>query len=81
VLSVTRVKENPERPRCKSYEYDVTRPKMWQFFETVYEETNSWMIEEANAAVDAAASASSWPKKQFRNGVLPNFEFETLLNI
>ncbi len=44
VLSVTRVKEDPEKPRCQAYEYDYTKPKMWQFFETVYEETNNWML-------------------------------------
>ena len=26
--------------RCKRYEYDFSKPKIWQFFETFYDETN-----------------------------------------
>lgn len=56
VLSMTKVNENPEGPRCKAYEYDLTQPKMWQFFETVYEETNNWMMTTENPGRAFAAA-------------------------
>lgn len=56
VLSMTKVNDNPEGPRCKAYEYDLTKPKMWQFFETVYEETNSWMMTTDNPGRAFAAA-------------------------
>lgn len=39
ILSVTNINANPERPRCRRYEYDISKPKVWQFFENFYEET------------------------------------------
>jgi len=39
LLKALHVHPEPQRPRCKHYELDLTKPKVWQFFETFYDET------------------------------------------
>ncbi len=39
ILSAAQASPNPTGPRCRRYELDRTKPKAWQFFETVYDET------------------------------------------
>ncbi|CAB4056892.1 unnamed protein product [Lepeophtheirus salmonis] len=41
LLSAMHINPSPKRPRCKRYELDKSKPKIWQFFETFYEENNA----------------------------------------
>ncbi len=50
IVRALSIHPEPQRPRCRRYELDVTKPKMWQFFETVYEDAQS------NSLVDNARS-------------------------
>lgn len=52
---------DPQRPRCRRYELDVTKPKMWQFFETVYDD-----VAQSNSLVDNARSEQ--PRSYNYNG-------------
>ena len=55
IISATQATPNPEGPRCRRYELDHTKPKAWQFFETVYDETNH--RSEMPRSSDAAAAS------------------------
>ena len=46
LLRAMHINHAPLRPRCKRYELDRSRPKIWQFFETFYDETNNDRSEE-----------------------------------
>ena len=41
IVQALSIHPEPQRPRCRRYELDVTKPKMWQFFETVYDDAYS----------------------------------------
>ena len=41
IVRTLSIHPEPQRPRCRRYELDVTKPKMWQFFETVYDDAYS----------------------------------------
>ncbi len=40
VFSLPQANKDPHAPRCRRYELDRTKPKAWQFFQTVYDESN-----------------------------------------
>ncbi len=45
IIRALSIHPEPQRPRCRRYELDFTKPKMWQFFETVYDETTSSFVD------------------------------------
>jgi len=49
IVQKLQIHPEPQRPRCKNYELDFTKPKMWQFFETVYDDYSHSLVENARS--------------------------------
>ena len=43
ILQAFSIHPEPQRPRCRRYELDFTKPKVWQFFETVYDDAYNFV--------------------------------------
>lgn len=66
IVRALSIHPEPQRPRCRRYELDLTKPKMWQFFETVYDDAYS------NSLVDNARSEE--PRSSRRGHSLSLFQ-------